>query len=106
MTLAADIANDLSLMDGYQSMTLTPRGASAISCYGIPHALTGRAVALMGGMGLAPGDRMVSLQANTTSGNVPKPNDKLTIGSTTYSVVSCEIVTLDTRYRLIVRQEA
>lgn len=106
MTLAADIANDMSLMDGYQSMTLTPRGASAISCYGIPHALTGRAVALMGGMGLAPGDRMVSLQANTTSNTEPQPGDKLTIGTTVHTVLSCELVTLDTRYRLIVRREA
>lgn len=108
MTLAADIAGDMADMDGYEAMTLKPRNptASDVSCYGIKGPLRKMQLAILGGMGLGPSDLSVNIDASTASSTVPKQGDKLTIGSTTYTIELVEVVTVGNRYRCVARQES
>lgn len=106
MTLATDIADDMSFMDGYTAMTLGPRNptTSNVGCYGIPHPITKQQVALYGGLGIEPTDISVSLSATTLSGTVPKHLDILTVGGVDYVVQLVETLTMATRYQLLARK--
>lgn len=107
MTLATDIADDMSFMDGYTAMTLGPRNptASDDAGYGIAGPLSQRQIALYGGMGLGPKDLSVTLHASTFA-VTPKDNDKLTIGSDVYTLLAVEALVLNTTYRAIARKES
>lgn len=106
MTLATDIADDMSFMDGYQAMTLTPHGGSSVSCYGISHPLNQSQLSILGGIGLGPSDLSVSLSVSTLGGTEPKQGDRLTVGAVIYTIERADLVTRGTRYRCIARREA
>lgn len=104
MTLAADIASDMDLMDGFEAVTVIARDVTWLElAVALPRRISVREVAASNGAFRA-GDKRWHTKANLA--NIPKPGDILTPDATSEDeiVLGVDPQTLETRLAIITRR--
>lgn len=107
MTLATDIASDLAIMDGVETVSVYSQSAnttdSAVTALRGP--LSHRELMGGGPVGLESKDVVFQLQENTVT-TAPENGDKITdAGSVAFNILSAQKMTLGTRWRCLCRQQ-
>lgn len=104
--LATAIADDMDFFDGLQSGTVTLKryGASDVTVSitaGLPQPLDNR-MQTFNGVVLTGDEVIINLKNNelnpSANGRVIMPQDEITLGGVTYSVVAARLATVQTRW--------
>lgn len=110
MALADDIADDYLGMDGVEEITFTPQTpvATAINSVKAIRGPLGRPQAVFGQqVGISPSDVVFNLWVSTMGDTPPdvNPGDLITdADNIAYTVISCQLKTLRTRWQCVCRK--
>jgi len=109
MTLATDIAGDHSVIDGTETVTVTPQnptGTADSSVTALRRQLSRRELQFSGIIGLTPDDMVWHLWETTMSMSSVKAGDLITdSASVVFTILSASKDTLGTRWRCPCRKQ-
>lgn len=102
MSLATDIADDYLFFDGVETVTFA--GVTTVKALREP--LSRSEVAFGPQIGISPSDVAINLWVSTMGGNTPQPGDTITdASSNVYQILSCQLATLQTRWRCLCKKQ-